>query len=236
LIVRASHLIKIGTWFYAAALVQAPDPGAGRTFTTPITVTAQQGTESEEASMSLVPPPVVLVHGLWGNEKSLEFLRDVLTNSPPWKSRPGLVKAIEYTNDIAFDAVEPASALGNQIRDLLKAGVQSLDAEHIVGGRVDIIAHSMGGLVARHYAMLTPYRSLRDRGQGQFHQIVTLDTPEGGSQLATYLFDHRGCTLQSTSGFIAGLIWSAICEPLTLTVEECLRPARLACRLARRMT
>jgi pimeloyl-ACP methyl ester carboxylesterase len=225
--VPASHLLKIASYFYAAALVQAPGLGVGRSFATPVTVTARQGTQSTKRGMPLVPPPLVLVHGLWGNDQSLEYLQDVLTTSPPWKTRPGLVQAIAYTNDISFDAYEPASALANEIRTLLEAGAHSLDAEHIVGGRVDIIAHSMGGLVARHYATLTLYRSLRDRGQGQFHEIVTLDTPEAGSQLATYLYDHRGCSLQSTSSVTAALVWSAACEPPTLTVEQCFATSRV---------
>jgi pimeloyl-ACP methyl ester carboxylesterase len=226
LIVPSSQLVKVGSIFYAAALVQAPGLGAKRSFATAITVTARQGAETRKTSMALVPPPVVLVHGLWGNDKSLEFVEDTLTNSAPWNNHPELVQAIQYTNDISFDASEPASALGNEIRNLLQTGARSLDAQQIVGGRVDIVAHSMGGLVLRHYATLMPYRSPRDREQGQFHQIVTLDTPESGSQLATYLFDHRGCTLQTTSSFTSALLWAATCQPPTLTVEACFATAK----------
>jgi hypothetical protein len=80
--------------------------------------------------------------------------------------------------------------------------LHEVKSKGIVDGRIDVVAHSMGGLLVRAYSSgtctTTGYRSLKNRCQGQFHTIVTLDTPEAGSGLATYLLAHQQATLQET--------------------------------------
>ncbi len=39
----------------------------------------------------------------------------------------------------------------------------TLDKRHVVGGRVDVVGHSMGGLSIRHYSGLSEYRLPRNR-------------------------------------------------------------------------
>ena len=176
-------------------------------------MTAVQGSTKEQVSIDLVPPPVILVHGLWGKQASLQHVKDYLTARSPWNKRAELVQAIQYEGDLAFDTPLVAAALNTAVKNQ----IQRLDADRIVGGRVDLVAHSMGGLVARHFALLAGFRAPRNRGQGQFHQIITLDTPETGSELATYLYEHRGCTRQRASA-----IWLAACgRGSSTTIEQC---------------
>jgi pimeloyl-ACP methyl ester carboxylesterase len=101
-----------------------------------------------------------------------------------------------------------------------------LDSLKIVGSRVDLVAHSMGGLAARNYASQPWYdKSLRSRKQGQLHEIITLDTPELGSKLASSLIDHKNC-LGRDNDFTT--VWGAFCGsgilplPVHLTVAQCL--------------
>ncbi len=88
----------------------------------------------------------------------------------------------------------------------------------------------MGGLAARNYAAQKWYSNYRNREQGQFHEIITLDTPELGSNLASSLIDHKDClghddyTKQNYSQ-----VWGSFCDgpgfppaPLHLTVAQCL--------------
>jgi hypothetical protein len=216
--IPAAGLIPVGGTFYAAALVQGPADGVPVSFSAPVTVTVEtQGATQAAAAIELVAPPVVLVHGLWGDATSLADLQNYLTGVSPWKQHPQLVQAIAYTNDIAFDAGEPAAVLHN----LIATVIGGLDDAHVVGGRVDVVAHSMGGLVVRHFSGLPAYRGLRDRSQGKFHEIVTLDTPETGSELARYLLQNRGDTLQPFAPLIAQVLWRASCQPASLTVEQC---------------
>jgi hypothetical protein len=54
---------------------------------------------------------------------------------------------------------------------------------------------------------------------GQFHTIVTLDTPEIGSLLANYLIAHRNSTRRAPIATPQGLIWNEVCG--SADVETC---------------
>ncbi len=127
-----------------------------------------------------------------------------LTNSQPWSDEflsacaetwgDGRVFLV-YTNRGAFDRAATATrrVRGHTLivggRDLTSAGDESvarqaehvheivsrLQARHGLGPRFSIIAHSMGGLVARHYIADHP---------GVVTGLVTLGTPHLGSPLA----------------------------------------------------
>jgi hypothetical protein len=190
LVVSAKQLSNINGLLYTAALVQAPI-GTVPSFTAPIVVTAQQGTKTVQAQMAMVPPPVLLVHGIWSDQTALAKMGDFLKASEPWQSYPNLVwLSLCYSKYLAFNApndplpptddpCEQTSkdAIGNAISSLTGAkGV--LDRLQIVGSRVDVVAHSMGGLAIRNYASQASYKSSRNRQQGDFNTIITLDTPD----------------------------------------------------------
>jgi hypothetical protein len=69
----------------------------------------------------------------------------------------------------------------------------------------------MGGLAARNYASKAGYASLRNRGLGQIHTVVTLDTPEIGSLLANFLIAHRNNTRQAPLSTLPGAVWKLLC-------------------------
>jgi len=94
-----------------------------------------------------------------------------------------------------------ADALGSWIQEIwsqLDHNTVNGVLSPIIGGRFDVVAHSMGGLAARHYATFTAsqfyktwnYESSRNRNQGDFSTVITIDTPHLGSELATYVVDH----------------------------------------------
>jgi hypothetical protein len=56
---------------------------------------------------------------------------------------------------------------------------------------------------------------LRNRGLGEFHEVVTLDTPELGSRLAFFLDTHSNCTFQHLV-----LLFDVLCGP-PATVAQC---------------
>jgi pimeloyl-ACP methyl ester carboxylesterase len=220
LTVPAADLIKVGSVYFAAALVQAPPVGAAHSLSTPVAVTAVQNSVQKQATMALAPPPVVLVHGLWGDETSLKDLQAYLLATPPWQ-QSDLVEPICYSLYLAFDAatdplprdgdsceVTSKTALDNEIGHLMTV----LDTRHIVGGRVDVVAHSMGGLVVRHYSAQTEYSGARNRSQGEFHELVTLDATEQGSALATYLYDHADSGLEAPFFSPSWNLWEAECD------------------------
>ena len=212
LTVQPSSFFRIGQNLYAAALVQGP-----LSYATPVparaTVTAMQGLVEGKATLDLVPAPILFVHGLWGDAGSLSKLDTYLSQREPWKSR-GQLRTFAYPRDLRFNHPNTIATVAGVINEELA----NLDNRHIVGGRVDAIAHSMGGLVLRSFSTSKGYLSLRSRRLGKLGQVVTLDTPQLGSELATFLIDHRNDRARRPS-----VVWSFACglDPKT-TVGQCL--------------
>jgi hypothetical protein len=219
--ITVSNLWNInGTW-YAAALFQAPARAPatqGQSYTAGVTA-SQQGSPLVSASINLVLPPVVLVHGLWGDAKSLSDMQSYLDGTGHWNSQ--YVAPICYSKYLAFDAATDPLSNGQHPCEVtsqaaLETEINSLfatqDANHIVTGRIDTVAHSMGGLVLRHYASLAGYASYRNRTLGQLHTIATLNTPEIGSLLANFLIAHRTDKRKAPLTTTAGAVWFAACQ------------------------
>jgi pimeloyl-ACP methyl ester carboxylesterase len=158
-----------------------------------------------------VPAPVLFVHGLWGDAASLSEINAYLGNRAPWQSRT-ILRRFAYDGALRFDHPATISTVASVIREIYDA----LDRHHIVGGRVDAVAHSMGGLVLRKFISTSGYRSLRTRRLGSLGQVVTLDTPQLGSALATYLLNHRNRHARHPEE------WSFLCgDDKDTTVAQC---------------
>ena len=114
--------------------------------------------------------PILMVHGLWGSTSSFETIDNYIeTNS---YQLPLLTLRADYesTNDYYFainQFVVPSgiNVLLNRARSL-----------NISTGKVDVIAHSMGGLISRYYLQSQAYQQKKD-----IHKLITLNTPHSGS-------------------------------------------------------
>jgi pimeloyl-ACP methyl ester carboxylesterase len=135
-------------------------------------------------NLKVAPKPVVLVHGLWSNWKAWESWQNILTtgHSYDWKAFPvgqvaqhGKMSTGEEvlnlgpTNTIAENASE--------LRSYINYAQKDRNAWHI-----DIVAHSMGGLISRRYihAVMPIYPD----GKPQVQHLVMLGTPNMGSRCA----------------------------------------------------
>jgi len=217
--VTVSNLFNIGGTFYAAALFEAPataPSSQGQSFASGVTAT--QSANQLAANVNLVLPPVVLVHGLWGDSTSLSDVQDYLNGTGRW-FKP-YVAPICYSKFLAFDAKNDPLSNGKDpcevtSRDALETEINSmlatLDGDRVSAGRVDLIVHSMGGLVLRNYASQKGYASFRNGTLGQFHTTTTLNTPEIGSKLANFLIKHRDDTRQASLFTTAGAVYEAAC-------------------------
>lgn len=144
------------------------------------------GKKVDEATKNLkvAPKPVVLVHGLWSNWTAWESWQNILTTSHSydWKAFPvgqkpehGKMSTGEFvanlgpTNTIAENASE--------LRSYINYAQKDRNAWHI-----DIVAHSMGGLISRRYihAVMPTYPD----GKPQVSHLVMLGTPNMGSRCA----------------------------------------------------
>jgi pimeloyl-ACP methyl ester carboxylesterase len=218
LIVTSANFFQVNGHEYAAVLLQGPL--GGYSSANVLGVSATQDNAPVTANLGLVMPPLVLVHGLWGDKTSLVNVQAYIDTVAPWDTQPQLVVPICYSLYIAFDATTDPLTGGNDPCEVTSAAAvqteidslfATLDSEHIVGGRVDLAVHSMGGLVARNYASQSGYTSLRNRMQGQFHALVTLDTPEIGSTLANWLIAHRANKRKAPDWTPPGLLWDEVC-------------------------
>lgn len=215
-----SNLWDIGGTYYAVALFQAPavaPASQGQNYSAGIVVT-QNGTQQAVASVNLILPPVVLVHGLWGDATSLSGMQSYLNGTGQWYRQ--YIDPICYSKYLAFDAKKDPLSDGqhpcevtsrNALESEINAMFATLDGDHVVAGRVDVVAHSMGGLVVRNYASQKGYASLRNRMQGQFHTVTTLNAPETGSLLANFLIAHRSDTRKASLFTTPGAVWELAC-------------------------
>ena len=202
--------------YYAAALTGVLQSAGGRN-AGEISASQPNGT-SADGTINFVLPPVILVHGLWGDKSSLNGIANYLQgqsynwSTPPMQICYSLYLRFNATTDPLTDGQDPceytsADALGKAITSTF----DTLDSERIVSGRVDIVAHSMGGLVLRNYAARAGYASPRNGMLGQFHTIVAIDAPELGSDLAPFLIGHRANSLMAPFFSDAGIFWTAVC-------------------------
>lgn len=217
--IPAAQLMAIDGRYYGAVLVETVSTPFAAADAIPSIAAGQCCWTIVAKTLTDQAPPVVLVHGLWGDSDSLSSVQQYLDGQPPWNlTKISYVQPIQYSITQPFDGPEPATTLNSEIANLLA----QLEARHVVAGRVDIVAHSMGGLVVRHLAGLAGYQAPRNRNQGAFHTVVTIDTPELGSALAPFLLANWNSKLEAPFLSTPYTIWSAACGLFSSeNVEEC---------------
>ncbi len=124
-------------------------------------------------------PPVVLIHGIngtnasWGpiNESNLKTLLE--------EEEGRTVKYFSYPSSNIFNWNMSISDLAHRLDDSLAAWNDSLNIEQ---NGVDLIAHSMGGLIARYYISHPNEFTFSNK----VNKLVTLGTPNYGAALASW--------------------------------------------------
>ncbi|MFI1730590.1 esterase/lipase family protein [Streptomyces acidicola] len=109
-----------------------------------------------------VKPPVVLLHGFIDNRSVFVLLRRSLTQHGRRQ-----IESLNYS-PLTCDIRTAAAALGRRLEEIC----ERTDCE-----RVDIVGHSLGGLIARYYVQ-------RLGGDARVRTVVTLGTPHGGTRVA----------------------------------------------------
>ncbi len=226
--VSGSDGVTINGLTYIPVLVQGTLSGAPN-YKSPIEVTAVQDGNAITTAVSLVPPPLVAVHGLWGGQSTFDSFVKYISKVAPWSSQKTEIAAICYSKVIGFNQLtDPVSDSGNPCEvtaiSALSTSITSLLAndmqQGVVASRVDLVVHSMGGLVARFYSSQPGYRSVTNRNWGQFNHVITLDTPELGSELAPFLLSNLTDTLKAGTSYHAiRTVWRLMCGSSYETAE-----------------
>lgn len=145
---------------------------------TPVVSGYNANTTRLRRTIELERPPVVLMHGLWGDEGSFKsaFRRS-------WTFSNLIVERGDYkaTNSAPFGASTAS------VRVAIQAAISRLRGKGYAVNRVDLVGHSMGGLVSRAYLQEPDYRRPENLGEGDVHRFITLGTPHFGSNFANLL-------------------------------------------------
>lgn len=138
----------------------------------------------KEGTLKIAPKPVVLVHGLWSDWRAFDRWQTILSTSHSfaWKPFPVGEKPEHGAMDTGggvgnFGKTNTILENSQQLAQYIDYAQRDRNAWH-----VDLVAHSMGGLISRRYihdAMPTYYD-----GKPQVSHLVMLGTPNMGSPCA----------------------------------------------------
>ncbi|MFJ6724298.1 esterase/lipase family protein [Streptomyces sp. NPDC091281] len=154
---------------------------------------ASPGTPDAPARLPAPPPtpPVVLLHGFIDNRSVFVLLRRSLAQHGRHR-----VESLNYS-PLTCDIRSAAELLGRHIEEI---------CERAGADRVDIVGHSLGGLIARYYVQ-------RLGGDTRVRTLVTLGTPHEGTRVAPLANAHP-IVRQMRPG-------SAVIEELALPAAGC---------------
>jgi len=152
-------------------------------------IRAEVGNDSLTEELKVIPKPVILVHGLWSNAAAWSPYQGFLNeaHSFAWKAFPvgadpahGLMNTGYFfgNNQPTNSIFENARELGKQIEFTR----ETMNAWH-----VDVVAHSMGGLISRFYIHFL----MKDTFDGKpaVTHLAMLGTPNMGSPWADIMFE-----------------------------------------------
>ena len=144
-----------------------------------------------EIPILLYRPPVILVHGLWMNSDDTW----VKTNFAKCLSHYGYYYAFadyEEHNSETFDPCD--KVFGNYGIDSIRNTIHKILEEYhyfkIAASQVDVIAHSMGGLMARGFVQQPDYKGKENYMTGSIHRLITIGTPHFEGPLSRFLYEH----------------------------------------------
>ncbi len=136
-------------------------------------------------NLKVAPKPLVLVHGLWSNWRAWEAWQNILTTSHSydWKAFPVGEKPEKGVMNTGkeFMSSEQTASIGDNARQLesyIRYAQEDRNAWH-----VDLVAHSMGGLISRHYISQLMDANTSD-GRPKVSHLIMLGTPNMGSPCA----------------------------------------------------
>lgn len=127
---------------------------------------------------NLSMPPVLLIHGFQDTSESLVPLKNYLEN------KGARVFSMDY------DANEDFEAMANVLEQTLNTIKSECEQTRVFANRINIVAHSLGGLIARYYTCRRSYIKNRDVNKIIFINVPHHGTPwaEAGAELLSSPF------------------------------------------------
>ena len=216
---------------YTYALYRSPSNFPLKSLKKPVYITikaiAKITGEELEKNIQLFPPPVVLVHGLWSSKRKWRENDSigVTLKLPSFQESLEMIGFEVYLVNYELKAratstFNPQSAsysIGQLIAET-NGALSNYRNKNIAITQIDVVAHSMGGLIAR---ARTAYKHIKfiklaNYNRGDFHKIITIGTPHQGSPIANVLVECKDAT--------------AINCKMTYRDTECLKNCRDSCK------
>jgi pimeloyl-ACP methyl ester carboxylesterase len=205
----------------AFALYEAPtdfdrpgidDSSGSRTVTFQVTSTSGRP-NFVTPPLTIWRPPLVLVHGLWGDPSDWTNFTPIIIQSLFYNSALS-VHATDYNIAIAggiSNAMPPYAPFlpptGNSMGFAYNAPIVLLDIQLSIGNfrsvrraaatQADVVAHSMGGTIVRAMEYLSGYTASASFGFGNVHKLITIGTPHFGSPLAIQLVQSNNSCIRN---------------------------------------
>jgi pimeloyl-ACP methyl ester carboxylesterase len=179
-----------------AAVYTAPDSfnqdkGSNRTFNVNVSNLDNSVKTVFEIPIQIYRPPVILVHGLWMNSDNTWVITNFANSLTSYGYRYAFADYEEHNSE-TFDPID--KVFGNYGIESIRNAINKILEEYhyfkIAASQVDIIAHSMGGLMARGFVQQPDYKKKENYMKGSIHRLITIGTPHFGGPLSTFMYEH----------------------------------------------
>ena len=195
---------------YVYALYRSPANFPLKSLKNPVYITikaiATVTGEEIEKKIELLPPPVVLVHGLWSKKEKWQDKRydhENYTVVPSFQDileKQGFTVYLVnyYLKSKATSTFNPKSSsysIGQLVAET-NGALSNYRKKDIAITQIDVVGHSMGGLITRARTVYKhiPFKKLSNYKRGDFHKIITIGTPHQGSPIANVLVECKDAT------------------------------------------
>jgi len=160
--------------------------------------------------VTVARPPVVLVHGLWGDATSFDNFTPLITdtifsiNYAVYDSPiTGITNTVPTFSSSIQSSIE-ANSLGfaynapgvlTQINNFIAA---YRTTNNVAGVRADIVAHSMGGDISRTMFLLKNFLANKTFAAGPINKLITVATPHLGTPVAADMLSNSNTCVRNT--------------------------------------
>ncbi len=134
---------------------------------------------TDEILIELHRPPVMLLHGLWSDAETWDWGLETDNRFIVWQQDYKVNNANYFRGNLVWPRIGVDSALRVARKN-----------NQIAATKVDVIGHSMGGLLTRMYISETwdaVYKRPDNLFAGDVHKLISLNTPHLGSPMANLL-------------------------------------------------
>ncbi len=171
---------------------------AAKTRTVTLQTTPSGGTASNTA-VTIARPPVILIHGLWGNASSFNNFTPLTTSTIFSVNRAvyaNTITGITSTTPSFSSSVTSAIAANSLGFAYNAPGVLSQinnfissyrTTANVAAVQADVVAHSMGGDISRTMVLLSTFPAANTYGAGPINKLITISTPHLGTPVAADL-------------------------------------------------